>query len=106
MIGCLTQRHRRVPVAGCPLPFAPQFRFADDITTMLGEHVGLTNITLKVGGKIDPRFRPHRDSFDISGGKDKFEELQKITIPGSDGGTAAVGWVLHHGYKGSVPDSI
>jgi len=88
-----------------PLPFAPQFRFADDITTMLGEHVGLTNITLKVGGKIDPTFRPHRDSFDISGGKDNFEELQKITIPGSDGGTAAVGWVLHHSYKGSVPDS-
>ena len=65
-----------------PLPFAPQFRFADDITAMLGEHVGLTNITLKVGDKIDPTFRPHRDSFDISGGTDNFEELQKITIPG------------------------
>jgi Histidine kinase-, DNA gyrase B-, and HSP90-like ATPase len=88
-----------------PLPFAPQFRFADDITTMLGEHAGLTDITLKVGGKVEPTFRPHRDSFDISGGKDSFEELQKITIPGSDGGTAAVGWVLHHNYKGSVPDS-
>jgi hypothetical protein len=86
-----------------PLPFAPQFRFADDIATMLGEHVGLTNITLKVGGKIDPTFRPHRDSFDISGGSDTFQELQKIHIPGLDGGTAAVGWILHHGYKGAVP---
>jgi hypothetical protein len=88
-----------------PLPFAPQFRFANDITAMLGERVGLTNITLKVGGKVEPTFRPHRDSFDISGGKDNFEELQKITVPGYDGGTAAVGWVLHHGYKGAVPDS-
>jgi len=86
-----------------PLPFAPQFRFADDITTMLGENVGLTNITLKVGGKIDPTFRPHRDSFDISGGSDTFQELQKIHIPGLDGGTAAIGWILHHGYKGAVP---
>jgi hypothetical protein len=88
-----------------PLPFAPQFRFADDISLMLGEHVGLTNITLKVGNNNDPTFRPHRDSFDISGGSDTFQELQKIHIPGSDGGTAAVGWILHHGYKGAVPNS-
>jgi hypothetical protein len=86
-----------------PLPFAPQFRFANDITTMLGQHVGLTNITLKVGDKIDPTFRPHRDSFDISGGSDTFQELQKIHVPGLDGGTAAIGWILHHGYKGAVP---
>ncbi|HEV2395801.1 MAG TPA: ATP-binding protein [Candidatus Sulfotelmatobacter sp.] len=88
-----------------PLPFAPQFRFADDITAMLGEHTGLTDITLKVAGKVEPTFRPHRDSFDIANGKDNFEELQKITIPGYDGGTAAVGWVLHHGYRGAVPDA-
>jgi molecular chaperone HtpG len=88
-----------------PLPFAPQFRFADDITTMLAEHAGLTDITLKVAGKVEPTFRPHRDFFDIASGKDNFDELQKITIPGYDGGTAAVGWVLHHGYKGAVPDS-
>jgi hypothetical protein len=88
-----------------PLPFAPQFRFADDISLMLGEHVGLTNITLKVGNNNDPTFRPHRDSFDVSGGSDTFQELQKIHIPGSDGGTAAVGWILHHGYKGAVPNS-
>ena len=72
---------------------------------MLGEHVGLTNITLKVGGNSDPTFRPHRDSFDISGGSDTFQELQKIHIPGTDGGTAAVGWILHHSYKGAVPNA-
>jgi hypothetical protein len=88
-----------------PVPFAPQFRFADDITTMLGEHAGLTDITLKVAGKTEPTFRPHRDSFGIANGEDAFGELQKITIPGYDGGTAAVGWILHHGYKGAVPDA-
>jgi Histidine kinase-, DNA gyrase B-, and HSP90-like ATPase len=87
-----------------PLPFAPQFRFADDIGAILQEHVGLTNITLTVGGKSDPTFRPHRDSFDISGGTDTFQELQTIRIPTLDGGgTAAVGWILHHSYKGAVP---
>jgi hypothetical protein len=89
-----------------PLPFAPQFRYADDIRTVLQDHVGLTNITLKVGGNSDPTFRPHRDSFDISGGTDTFQELQTIRIPAYDGnGTAAVGWILHHGYKGAVPSS-
>jgi molecular chaperone HtpG len=87
-----------------PLPFAPEFRFAEHIAAILKTHVGLTNITLKVGGKSDPTFRPHRDSFEISGGSDTFQELQTIHIPAADGnGTAAVGWVLHHGYKGAVP---
>lgn len=87
-----------------PLPFAPQFRFGDDIATMLREYIGLTNITLNVHGNSSPTFRPHRNSFNISGGSDTFRELEKIHIPGSDGGTAAVGWLLHHDYKGAVPN--
>jgi len=89
-----------------PLPFAPQFRFANDIGAMLQGHVGLTNVTLKVSGNSgEPTFRPHRDTFDISGGTDSFQELQTIKIPTSDGnGTAAIGWILHHGYKGAVPN--
>jgi len=89
-----------------PLPFAPQFRFADDIATLLHGQVGLTNITLKVGGNSTPTFRPHRDSFEISGGSDTFQELQKIHIPASDGnGAAAIGWILHHSYTGAVPNA-
>jgi hypothetical protein len=88
-----------------PLPFAPQFKFANDIGAMLQGHVGLTNVTLKVSGNSEPTFRPHRDTFDISGGTDMFQELQTIKIPTSDGnGTAAIGWILHHGYKGAVPN--
>jgi hypothetical protein len=88
-----------------PLPFTPKFRFAGDISAMLQSHVGLTNLTLKIAGNSDPVFRPHRDSFEVLGGMDKFQELQPIQIPGYDGGTAAVGWILHHGYKGAVPSS-
>ena len=50
-------------------------------------------------------FRPHRNSFDISGGVDRFSELQPIKIPGTDGGTAAIGWILHHGYQGALQSS-
>jgi len=88
-----------------PVPFAPRFRFADNITALLQPHVGLTNIKLKIAGNSDLTFRPHRDSFDVSGGVDAFRELRPIQIPGSDGGTAAIGWILHHGYKGAVPNA-
>ena len=87
-----------------PLPFAPQFRFGDAIGALLRDRVPRTNITLTVSDNTHPTFRPHRDSFDISGGTDKFQELQAINIPAADGtGTAAIGWILHHGYKGAVP---
>ena len=87
-----------------PVPFAPQFRFGPDISEILRDHVALTNISLTVSGNTHPTFRPHRDCFDVSGGTDRFQELQSIRIPTMDGdGTAAVGWVLHHGYKGAVP---
>jgi len=89
-----------------PLPFAPNFRFGDDISQILKDQLGLTSITLRMSGNDDPTFRPHRDFFEISGGSDNFQELQPIHIPAADGnGTAAVGWVLHHGYLGAVPSA-
>jgi molecular chaperone HtpG len=88
-----------------PLPFAPQFKYAGDITAMLEKQVGLTSISLKIASNDDASFRPHRNSFDISGGTDSFQELQPIEIPGSDGGTAAIGWILHHGYKGAIQNA-
>src|SRR5579871_90656 len=88
-----------------PISFSPQFRFGGDIASMLGDHVGVTNMSLKLANNKGPTFRPHRDSFDVAGGTDMFEELHRVDIPGLDGGTAAVGWILHHGYKGAVPSA-
>jgi hypothetical protein len=88
-----------------PLPFSPEFKFSGQIGDMLGKHVGLTNVTLKIAGTDGSIFRPHRDSFQVTGGMDTFEDIQEINIPATDGGTAAVGWVLHHGYRGAVPSS-
>jgi hypothetical protein len=84
-----------------PLPFAPQFKYAGEITAMLEKHVG-TSISLRIARNDGASFRPHRDTFEVFGGQDTFQELQPIQIPGSDGGTAAIGWILHHGYKGAV----
>jgi hypothetical protein len=71
------------------------FPLRDDVT------VGLSSMSREA----EPTFRPHRDSFGVANGEDAFGELQKVTIPGYDGGTAAVGWILHHSYKGAVPDA-
>jgi len=89
-----------------PLPFDPRFRFGEDITEWLQERVGLGSLSLIMPGKGKPTFRPHRNSFDVSSGTDTFQELQKIDIPGTNGGIAAVGWILHHGYKGAVPEAM
>ena len=78
-----------------PLPFTPKFRFSDKIDVLLQGHVGLTNITLNIVGNAGPVFRPHRNSFETPGSVDAFQELQPIQIPGYDGGTAAIGWILY-----------
>jgi molecular chaperone HtpG len=88
-----------------PLPFAPEFKFGESIAEMLHKHVALANVTLKIAANTSSTFRPHRDSFEIPGGHDQFEQLQEISIPGVDGGIAAVGWILHHGYRGVVPNA-
>lgn len=86
-----------------PLPFAPGFQFSDRIEGILKGHVALGNLHLRIAENAEPIYRPHRDSFTITGLVDSFEEVEEIQIPGSDGGMAAVGWVLHHGYRGAMP---
>jgi molecular chaperone HtpG len=85
-----------------PVPFAPEFRYGQDLAEMLREYIGPPNISLKIAASDVPTFRPHHNSFEVSGGTDTFQELQQIRIPGSDGGVAAIGWILHHGYKGAI----
>ena len=86
-----------------PLPFNPAFKFAGDIEAILGGHVALGNLHLLVNGE-GPVYRPHGDTFAVSDeAHDTFSELTMIEVPASDGGMAAVGWLLHHGYTGAIP---
>jgi hypothetical protein len=86
-----------------PVPFAPDFKYGSAIQDELSS-VKLGNIEIIIPGIEHPVYRPHRDSLDLGGGKtDGFTELELIAIPGMDGGIAAAGWVLHHGYSGALP---
>ena len=89
-----------------PVPFHPDFAFGAEITAALSAHVGLGSVELRIAGVNGPVCRPHRDQFEM-GGKtsDTFSALEIVEIPGSDGGIAAVGWLLHHGYAGAIPQA-
>ena len=87
-----------------PVPFSPEFRFAAEIASALESHIALGNLDIRIDGFELPIYRPHRNRFEVSKEVfDEFTEFELITIPAHDTGTAALGWVLHHGYKGAIP---
>lgn len=87
-----------------PVPFAPDFRFRDTLYEALRPHVLLGDLELRVDGQESPVYRPYRDTFEVGENKfDKFSDVSIQQIQGMDGNTAAIAWVLHHGYLGAVP---
>jgi hypothetical protein len=89
-----------------PVPFDPEFIFGADITASLASRVNLGSVEVRVSGIERPVFRPHRDRFEISEGThDAFTSVEFFEIQSADGGVAAIGWLLHHGYVGALPQS-
>jgi Histidine kinase-, DNA gyrase B-, and HSP90-like ATPase len=89
-----------------PIPFAPEFSYGNEIELSLKDHVNLGNVEITINDAKRPIYRPYRDQFEARKGiNDRFERLEKLEIPGSDGTTAAIGWILHHGYHGAFPQT-
>jgi hypothetical protein len=87
-----------------PVPFAPGFRFGEEISVALRSHVGLGELEIHINEFDKPVYRPHRNRIEIEEGEfDKYLDLELHEVPGMDGGIAAVIWVLHHGYSGAIP---
>ena len=86
-----------------PVPFSPSFRFAKKIDEVLRDKVSLGSLHIYFQDDDDTLFRPHRDKFQARRGiEDDFQDVQFYEIPGNDGETAAVGWVLDHRYLGAI----
>ncbi|MBV9762065.1 MAG: ATP-binding protein [Acidobacteriaceae bacterium] len=86
-----------------PVPFHPLFPFRDQVVAHLREHVRLGDIAINVKGNEEPVYRPHRTGVEYAPARfDPFTAIDLLTIPGMDGGTAAVGWIAHHGYRGAL----
>jgi|SRR5579862_2983901 len=88
-----------------PVPFAPEFRFGAEIASRLREHVNLDGLEIRVSGIDPPVYRPHGNALGVEGKHQSvFESVSFFEIPAVDGEPAAVGWVLHHGYEGAIPN--
>jgi len=89
-----------------PIPFGPEFQFADQIRSFLEKHgvqLGVIEIEIPGRGKL---YRPHGNSISMGkSGQTEFQELTTIYTPGRNGAVAAATWILHHDYRGSLPSS-
>jgi molecular chaperone HtpG len=88
-----------------PVPFSPEFKFADQIREHLIQHsVVLGEIHIHIDNAEEPVYRPYRTDYAYGEGKrDEFTDFEPIIIEGRDGDVGAVGWLLHHGYHGAIP---
>jgi molecular chaperone HtpG len=87
-----------------PVPFSPDFRFRAQIVTALGQLSRSEPINVYIDG-AGPVHRPHRNEIPIQGGRPiVFHEPVIVSVPGADGGVAAVAWFLHHDYEGGLPN--
>ncbi|MCZ6803630.1 MAG: ATP-binding protein [Proteobacteria bacterium] len=90
-----------------PIPFSPEFSWADDIKSSLDEYNCLSDVDIFINNADAPLYRPHRDAFNLSDSKNiNFQNLDIYKIPSIDGEMAAIGWVLHHEYTGALSTSL
>ena len=84
-----------------PVPFADDFRWADAIDDHL-TGIRLGKLQISINGDA-PLKRPLSDTFKVTDAlTDSYQELELLTLTDLDGGVAGKGWILHHGYRGSI----
>jgi Histidine kinase-, DNA gyrase B-, and HSP90-like ATPase len=86
-----------------PVPFSPSFRFGSQIVNELEPHTALGHVDIYVAGSKQI-YRPHSNSFATTQkDADPFTEIEFVRVPAVDGSIGALGWILHHSYKGAIP---
>lgn len=89
----------------CPCPFAPEFSFGQKISELLAQHGRAGNFyNIFINDAEQPVYRPYRNEVaytDVK--KTKLHSIKTFEIPSMDGEVAAVGWIIHHDYQGSIP---
>jgi hypothetical protein len=88
-----------------PVPFRPDFAFASQIQIALQPVGSLGDLNISISGVEGQIRRPHRAGTSKAGGELAFTDVEIFEIPGMTGGIAAIGWILHHDYSGSLPNS-
>lgn len=84
-----------------PVPLAEEFSWAGEIAQHLSD-VRLGNLHISLNDEPALR-RPFRNEFHVTDSiVDQFNGVELLTLQDLDGGTAAVGWLMQHGYRGSI----
>jgi hypothetical protein len=90
-----------------PVPFSPEFGFADEIGSVLNAHGVGGWIDIRINEAPEPLYRPHRNVLKAEGAElVNISEVSFHELPGIDGEVAAVCWVAHHQYAGAIPSSL
>ena len=91
----------------CPCPFSREFSLGREVEALLASH-GRAGDSYKIhiNGAEEPVYRPYRDEVVYSDTKRAtLRNLKSFEIEGIDGDLAAVGWLIHHDYQGTIPVS-
>lgn len=91
----------------CPCPFAPEFSYGEKINSELVSFGKAGNsYNIHINSSEYPIYRPYRDFIEYSDDrKAMLTELKIFEIYGTDGGVAAICWLIHHDYQGAIPVS-
>ena len=91
----------------CPCPFLPEFAFGREITDLLASHGPAGKAyNIHINDSKAPVYRPYRNQVAYSDTKKAaLQSLKSFEIESIDGGTAAIGWLIHHDYQGAIPAS-
>jgi molecular chaperone HtpG len=88
-----------------PVPFSPEFPFAERINNALSPHVSMCDFKIQIHGVEGQIYRSHRDICEMGNNiVSRYSDLELFELPAVDGSIAAVGWILHHDYLGAVPE--
>jgi hypothetical protein len=86
-----------------PVPFSPTFSFGPSIQQILAPYELGGSYNIYLNGQKEPIYRPFANKFPVKQNHlDAFTELETVRIPGVSEGDDAIGWILHHGYHGSI----
>ena len=89
----------------CPVPFSPSFPLAVELADFLSEHADHFVLDVRIAGDDLPIQRPFGQAIPLSDSyAAPFERLETRIIPRlDDGQPAAILWLAHTPYAGSIP---
>lgn len=98
---------RRYLAEVAPVPFSSAFQFAGEINGFLASHGCGRAITIQMNDGFGQVEKPFNEVIPTS---DKVRSIgrriQYFSFEALDSGLAAIGWVMHHDYMGSIPRAV